>query len=132
MTGKTAVAFDDIQSLPFDGELGDIQTALGMSAGDYLYRLTNTAEIGFGFTAYTGTTIKANQFFISSTKKPESAARLNNVWLDEDGNVESDATAIQKIQNNTEDVDAIYNLSGQKVNASYKGVVIKNGKKYVK
>jgi hypothetical protein len=26
---------------------------------------------------------------------------------------------------------AIYNLAGQKVDASYKGVVIKNGKKYV-
>lgn len=25
----------------------------------------------------------------------------------------------------------IYNLAGQQVNASYKGVVIKNGKKYV-
>jgi hypothetical protein len=25
----------------------------------------------------------------------------------------------------------VYNLAGQQVNASYKGVVIKNGKKYV-
>jgi len=27
--------------------------------------------------------------------------------------------------------DAIYNLAGQKVGASYKGFVIKNGKKYI-
>ena len=26
---------------------------------------------------------------------------------------------------------AIYNLAGQKVNASYKGIVIKDGKKYI-
>jgi hypothetical protein len=28
--------------------------------------------------------------------------------------------------------DAIYNLAGQKVSASYKGLVIKNGKKMIK
>jgi hypothetical protein len=33
-----------------------------------------------------------------------------------------------RIQELTED-DAIYNLSGQKVNGSYKGLVIQNGKK---
>ena len=32
----------------------------------------------------------------------------------------------------TENTNApVYNLAGQQVNASYKGVVIKNGKKYV-
>lgn len=36
--------------------------------------------------------------------------------------------ASPRIQELTED-DAIYNLSGQKVNGSYKGLVIQNGKK---
>jgi hypothetical protein len=36
--------------------------------------------------------------------------------------------ASPRIQDLTED-DAIYNLSGQKVNGSYKGLVIQNGKK---
>ena len=39
------------------------------------------------------------------------------------------ATAIQSVKKAVAD-GAIYNLAGQKVNASYKGVVIKNGKKY--
>ena len=38
-------------------------------------------------------------------------------------------TAIKEVKTVQAD-GAIYNLAGQKVNASYKGVVIKNGKKY--
>ncbi|MBR2231432.1 MAG: hypothetical protein IJ891_03595 [Prevotella sp.] len=42
----------------------------------------------------------------------------------------SDASAIQKIDTKkSQGNNAIYNLAGQKVNAQYKGVVIKNGKK---
>jgi len=100
------------------------------SQNQWVYRLTNNASTGgFGFTNFTGTKLKAGQFFIISYFAP--AARIENVWLDEDGNIEGDATAIQKVENDAED-GAIYNLSGQKVNASYKGVVIKNGKKYMK
>ena len=40
-------------------------------------------------------------------------------------------TAIQTIKNDAETSSAIYNLAGQKVDASYKGVVIKNNTKYV-
>ena len=32
---------------------------------------------------------------------------------------------------NTEKETAIYNLAGQKVDSSYKGIIIKNGKKYI-
>jgi hypothetical protein len=42
-----------------------------------------------------------------------------------------DETAIYSVKANITD-DAIYNLSGQKVDASYKGIVIKNGKKFMK
>ena len=41
------------------------------------------------------------------------------------------ATAIKEVKNNTQADGAIYNLAGQKVSASYKGIVIKNGKKYL-
>ena len=45
----------------------------------------------------------------------------------------SKETGIEDVKTvNTKKVDgAIYNLAGQKVNASYKGIVIKNGKRYV-
>ena len=40
-------------------------------------------------------------------------------------------TAISSIKSNTVDNAAIYNLAGQRVSKTYKGMVIKNGKKYI-
>ena len=44
--------------------------------------------------------------------------------------IDLEADAIQSVKATKND-GAIYNLAGQKVNASYKGVVIKNGKKFL-
>jgi hypothetical protein len=44
--------------------------------------------------------------------------------------IDLEADAIQSVKATKND-GAIYNLAGQKVSASYKGVVIKNGKKYL-
>jgi hypothetical protein len=129
--GNSAVGFDDVANLFIDGELADIQLVLGLMPGQYVYRFTNTEDQGFGFTYYSGSTIKANQFFVASTLKPEGAGRLNQVWLDEDGNVENDATAIQKIQNTDAEKGAVYNLQGVRVQKAQKGLYIQNGKKYV-
>ena len=45
--------------------------------------------------------------------------------------VRDSATGIQEIPVKVVFNDAIYNLAGQKVNETYKGIVIKNGKKYI-
>lgn len=108
----------------------------------YVYRLTNNN--GIGFRLFSGTTMKGGyddgtedtcadaQFFIQSVRKPDAAGRLNVVWLDEDGNViEGAATAIQGVEKAAVKDGAIYNVAGQKVAASYKGLVIKDGKKYI-
>lgn len=106
--------------------------------GQYLYRLTNKS--GIGFNLFAGAELKGGkddtsdkaQFFIQSIKAPDAEGRLNVIWLDEDGNViEGSTTAIEEVKNETED-GASYNLAGQKVGANYKGVVIKNGKKFMK
>ena len=108
-----------------------LQDAGLIATGEYLYRLTNNAASGgFGFTYYTKDEIKAGQFFIASTKAPAASGRINVVWLDEEGNVE-EATAINGIVKKAQNNGAIYNLAGQKVNAAYKGVVIKDGKKMI-
>lgn len=60
-------------------------------------------------------------------KAAAAAGRLEVVWLD---GSEEEATAIKSVKTVKED-GAIYNLAGQKVSASYKGVVIKDGKKYI-
>jgi hypothetical protein len=115
-------------------DLAKVQAGAKVAAGKYLYRLTNTDEIGFGFTFFSGTNIKEGQFFIACSKKPEGAGRLNEVWLDEDGNViESDATAIKGVKKALDQNDgAIYNLQGVRVQKAQKGgIYIQNGKKFV-
>ena len=67
-----------------------------------------------------------NKTYWIATKKQYGASGARIVWLDED-----DATAIKNIKAKAGNNGAIYNLAGQKVNASYKGVVIKDGKKYI-
>ena len=54
------------------------------------------------------------------------------IWRDEFGNIEAETTAIQGIVEAKAENGMIYNVAGQKVNASYKGLVIKDGKKYMK
>ena len=65
--------------------------------------------------------------FYIRAEKLNAAARLNVVWLD---GSEDNTTAIQTVKQNVED-GTIYNLAGQKVDANFKGVVIKNGKKMI-
>lgn len=94
-----------------------------------LWFFNNPAKSGLGFTKYNPSVQKglaAGAVFIC-TEKSTASARLNIVWLDADGNT----TAIQKIEKSSADNGVIYNLAGQKVSNSYKGFVIKNGKKYI-
>lgn len=57
-------------------------------------------------------------------------AQAKSLTFTIDGNVVTGVKAVE-LQNAVND-GAIYNLAGQRVSDSYKGVVIKNGKKYVK
>ncbi len=95
--------------------------------GNYLYRLSNNGS--FGFNAYKKK-LKAGQYFILLKTQP-AAGRLQTVWLDENGNVEGEATAINSIVEKSQNAGVTYNLAGQKVKAGYKGVVIRNGKKMI-
>ena len=45
--------------------------------------------------------------------------------------IDLEGTAIQSVKKAAKADGAIYNLAGQKVNASYKGIVIKDGKKFI-
>lgn len=44
---------------------------------------------------------------------------------------DEETTGITNVNAAESDDDTLYNLAGQKVNAAYKGIVIKNGKKYL-
>ena len=43
-----------------------------------------------------------------------------------------DPSGIEEVANDAEDNAVLYNISGQKVGRDYKGVVISNGKKYIR
>ena len=98
---------------------------------NYMYVLVNNATAGFGFQHFTGSKIKKGNIYVINPTNIPAGARLNIIWLDENGNVEYDATAIQSVKAAEAENGAVYNLAGQKVSAAYKGVVIKDGKKYM-
>ncbi len=98
---------------------------------NYIYALTNKTGEGFAFSFYTGATLNNGSIYVISSKVPSASGRLNIVFLDEDGNIEDEATAIKSIEKKADNNGVRYNLAGQKVGASYKGVVIKDGKKYI-
>ncbi|GJG37926.1 hypothetical protein PRLR5067_30930 [Prevotella lacticifex] len=110
------------------------------------------SDAAFSFTgSYDKTTLKAGDWFISSDNKfyralgtetmkpmravfrPVSAAAAKGLSFSIDG---GEATGISAITADgsivVNDNAPMYNLAGQRVNDSYKGVVIQNGKKYIK
>ena len=83
-----------------------------------------------------GTTIPAGTLF-AFAKEPVAGARMTVKWYDENGNLEAETTAIDEEATAINGVKAAeaegqrFNVAGQKVNAAYKGLVIKDGKKYM-
>ena len=77
----------------------------------------------YKFKAYTGSYIPANKaFFVVAGS---DAKELDVDW--------GEATSIDTVQNAESGVQSgMYNLNGVRVNDSYKGIVIMNGKKYIK
>ena len=71
----------------------------------------------------TGVTFSANKAYIKGYAASEAKA-LGVTFGD-------DATVIENIEVTATGNSAVYNLSGQKVDGNYKGIIIKNGKKYL-
>ena len=78
-----------------------------------------------------GTAIPKGTLF-AFAKEPVAGGRMTIKWYDENGNLEDETTAIDAIVNKAAEAEGeSYNLAGQKVSKSYKGFVIKDGKKYI-
>lgn len=72
-----------------------------------------------------GATIGAGKAYLQNGAYTGSAKnRLTILFGDED------ATAIHRVAVETAEDGAVYNVAGQRVDGNYKGIVIKNGKKY--
>lgn len=81
---------------------------------------TNSGNVGFF--EFTGSTLAANKAYL--VLSPGAAANLRMEFPGE-------ATSIKSVES-TDNNRMMYNLNGQRVNASAKGIVIMNGKKVVK
>ena len=93
-----------------------------------LYAMAKPEKYGLQWKKFKATTtLPAGTFYVKVLKTVD-AARLEVIWLD---GSENEATAIKAVKSANAENGAIFNLAGQKVNASYKGVVIKDGKKYI-
>ncbi len=105
-----------------------LETSDGTKAGaENIYCLANKNNI-VGFYQVTNTvTIPANKAYLEIATPTTTPAKYYSIGIG--GNT----TGIQAIQQNGVKADGImYSLSGQKVGANYKGIVICNGKKMIK
>lgn len=100
-------------------------------ADSHIWVLMNGSDgVGFYYTTTTSFTLGANTAYLGDleTFKIPSGGSVKSLSLFGDDT----ATGIENvIDGNSDNSGAMYNLSGQRVNASYKGIVIKNGKKYL-
>ena len=101
-------------------------------AGQSVYYMTNpasTGAIGFRLLGPTYYLPASSVYTVRNGLdgvRP-AAANLEIVWLDNS----EEATAILNVVKKNAANGAVYNLAGQKVDASYKGIVIKEGKKFI-
>jgi len=102
-------------------------TILDANPGKNVWAMANPEKYNLTWKKFGATTTLPDNTLYIVTDPVNAGDRLNVVWLD--GSEE--ATAIQTVKKANAEKGAIYNLAGQKVNASYKGVVIKDGKKYI-
>ena len=130
---KSSFLWNDLICPAADQTLEEFKTAHSVTEGMYIYMLTNLERNGgFGFTHFGGSTLKAGNFYIISTREPSASGRLETVWVDADGNVENEATAISAAVKEAAGDGSVYDLNGVKTSApKAKGVYIRNGKKYL-
>lgn len=129
---RSSFLWNDLICPAKDMTVDEFKTTYAVTEGQYIYMLTNLERNGgFGFTHFGGTTTKAGNFFVITTLEPDASGRLEMEWVDAEGNVESEATAISAVRQAAGD-DAVYSLSGVKMTApTAKGIYIRNGKKFI-
>lgn len=100
---------------------GDIATVCGYIGTNYSYAWVNEEDNGGGILMYT------YHYGDTECKNYLSSGYYYISWDDED------TTGIGKtvVTKAVEEDGATYNVAGQKVGKSYKGLVIKNGKKFI-
>ncbi len=101
------------------------------SSGVYRLGYRSVDDGGIGVGLYTWTTSSASSGVVYVDKLNNStSAKLSFVLEEEE---EEEATAVESVSESVETATSgeVYNVAGQKVGKSYKGLVIRDGKKYI-
>lgn len=110
----------------------DLKASDGYSTSTYaatLYALSTVDGVTAFYPVENGTKIPAKRCYLEVVKKDPSASNAAFYSL---GTNFGETTGISSVENKVEKADApVYNLAGQLVGKDYKGLVIKNGKKFV-
>lgn len=103
---------------------GEAVSTDGTTSGSYNYVLSNNGGV-IAFYYANGKTVDTNKAYLKDITA--SASKISLPFNDDE------TTAIDNITISQYDNDApMYNMAGQRVSESYKGVVIQNGKKYIR
>ena len=113
LTETSEISNDD-----FTGNVLLAATVSGTIDGAYI--LAYTTANGLGFYPYSAS-LDAGDVYLTAA----SAAHIRIVFDDDT------VTGISNVKDADSENGAMFNLSGQRVNNGYKGIVIKNGKKYL-
>ena len=107
------------------------QEYFDVNPGKTIYAMAKTSTNGLKWKTFGADVVMPAGTFYVMTDTPvgvAAAPELNIVWLD--GSEENNTTGVTEMKTVERNDGVIYNLAGQKVGADYKGVVIKNGKKF--
>lgn len=120
------------EAQPYDGENMFKVSVDGDNFSSGVYRLgyRSVDDGGIGVGLYTWTTSSASSGVVYVAKVNSTSAKLSFVLEEEE---EEEATAVESVSESVETVTLgeVYNVAGQKVGKAYKGLVIRNGKKYI-
>ena len=102
------------------------------------YKANGKSFLGDGFdSSMAGLTVSADKINVTWTgdknsvefKTPGHQVRVKKITV----TLKNDPTGINEVSNGTVNENApIYNLAGQRVGKDYKGVIVQNGKKFIK
>lgn len=117
---------------PYEGENMFKVSVDGDNFSSGVYRLgyRSVDDGGIGVGLYTWTTSSASSGVVYVAKVNSTSAKLSFVLEEEE---EEEATAVESVSESVETVTSgeVYNVAGQKVGKAYKGLVIRDGKKYI-
>ena len=130
LTDATEKATDDVGENHLVGWTSDYSVTGTTDVGYYALNYDNNNQAGFFAPKGAGNpngsfTAKAGKAYLKLTTN--SSAKIYINW--------EDATGIEEMRDEsreTRDEGIMYNLSGMRVNNGYKGIIISNGRKYLK